>query len=136
MLHWMFDLPPDGVANTLLHTRHFTSVEAFPKIICSFLQFAHLTFMNFDVFSLLILSQVFLFLFLFFEHAFFCRLSIHISDLFSCLFFFRRAFLRLPAFLNIFRDFQILCLLLLLSALFLSREIADALNPELPFLKL
>ena len=31
--------------------RHFTCVDAFPNIICSFLHFGHLIFMNFDFVS-------------------------------------------------------------------------------------
>src|SRR3990172_7689361 len=47
-----FILPPVGSAITLPQTRQFISLAAFPKTICSFLHFGHLTFMNLEVGSL------------------------------------------------------------------------------------
>src|SRR3989344_1536321 len=49
-------LPPVGSAITFPHTTHFTAVEGFPNIICSFLHFEQRTLMNFDDNSLTIFS--------------------------------------------------------------------------------
>ena len=51
-LAFILVFPPVGSAMVLLHTRQFTNVVAFPKIICSFLHFGHLILMNRDVGSL------------------------------------------------------------------------------------
>ena len=40
--------PPLGLASIFSHFRHFTSVVALAKIICSFSQSRHLTFRNLD----------------------------------------------------------------------------------------
>src|SRR3989338_5046418 len=49
----IFDFPPVGSMRSLLQTRQFTLEDAFPNVICSFLHFGHLTFINFDVGSLI-----------------------------------------------------------------------------------
>jgi len=40
-------LPPLGTARVVLQERHFTFVDAFPKIICGSLHLVHLTLTNF-----------------------------------------------------------------------------------------
>jgi len=50
--------PPVGSASTLPHTKHFTSIAALPKIICSFLHLGHLTFMNFEVGSAILILNL------------------------------------------------------------------------------
>ena len=48
----IFALPADGRARTVLHPRHLTLVEAFPKMVCVSLHFEHFTLMNFPFCSM------------------------------------------------------------------------------------
>ena len=51
-LERIFAFPLEGRAKTVLHSRHLTFVEAFPKIVCVPLHFEHFTLMNFPFLSI------------------------------------------------------------------------------------
>jgi len=52
----IFALPPDGIARTVLHSKHLTFVDAFPNIVCVVLHFEQMTFINFPLLSILLFS--------------------------------------------------------------------------------
>ena len=47
----IFALPLEGIARVVLHSRHRTFVEAFPKMTWVALHFGHFTLMNFPLLS-------------------------------------------------------------------------------------